>query len=180
MYNQYNLEANGSSLDFNHFLQTFRSFLTSEDISKGSVRSYVSDVRQFLNWLVSFLTSNRVVSPAMKQFSNETIVLLRLVNQKVLEAYKDNQVTNNVPLKTINRRFSALRRFGSFCQSQNWLSSNLFDTLRNVSFNPSFQEDKHHLEEFRIELWKNDASKATIKNYLNDAKQFIGWMDSGK
>ena len=193
MYNQYNPEVNSSLPVFENLVKVFKSFLDSERISKGSIRSYTSDVRHFLSWLLFFLKSNKIsldLNSTIQQFNNETIVLLKHVNQKVLNAYKDYLLSNNTPLKTVNRRFSSLRRFGQFCQSQNWLSVNTFpgrveglsvnpfETLKNISLNQPFPEDKHHLSEYRNELWKKGASKLTIKNYLADIKQFLGWVDS--
>ena len=186
MYNQYNPEANVDSSNFlKKILEVFRSFLFSEDISKGSIRSYVSDVRHFLGWLLFFLEANRVLDVRSLKCDDgqrgekwDTFpLLLKHINQKVLNAYKDYLVSNNVPLKTINRRFSSLRRFGLFCQSQNWSSLNPFETLKNVSLNQPFPETKYHLAEYRAHLWKNNSSKATIKNYLNDIRQFLVWME---
>ena len=181
MYNLYNLQANFSDKSIN----SFKEFLRAEKISSGSIRSYLSDVRHFLGWLTFFLKSNNILldlNLTMKQSNKETIketfFLLKHVNQKVLDAYKVYLVSNNTPFKTINRRFSSLRRFGVFCKSQNWTSSNPFDTLKNITLSQPFPEDKCHLAEFKTELWKKGASKVTIKNYLNDIKQFLFW--SGK
>jgi len=174
MYNLYNLKANLSQQTSNesvdNLLILFKKFLVAEKISSGSIRSYLSDVRHFLGWLVLFLQANHILKEAEMN-------LLPYVNPKVLESYKNYLTGNNVPLKTANRRFSALRKFGDFCLSQNWLSLNTFDTLRTISQEVPFPEEKWHLGEFRVGLWKNNASKSTIKNYLNDVKQFIGWAE---
>ena len=185
MYNQYNPEANNYSSSFENLIKVFKCFLDSEKISKGSVRSYTSDVRHFLGWMVFFLEANHQSStlhpqPLSSTFNHlsSVVPLLEHINSKVLDAYKDYLVSNNIPSKTINRRFSSLRRFGLFCQSQGWSSSNQFETLRNISLNQPFPENIHHLAEYRSELWKKSASKLTIKNYLNDVKQFLNWKDS--
>jgi len=163
VYNPYNFEAN----TLERLLNSFKEYLYSEKISKGSARSYLSDIRHFFGWLSLFLQANR------QQITNqEPVTLLEQVNEKVLEAYQKYQVDNHVPIKTINRRFSSLRRLGSF------LSLNTFDTLSNISEEEKpFPEDQYHLEKFRLQLWKNKASKSTIKNYLNDVKQFIEWQE---
>lgn len=212
MYNQYNPEANNNSSSFENLIKVFKSFLDSERISKGSVRSYLSDVRHFLGWLLFFLESNHVIEkgtiddrtskivvedrklkveslssnfypqPPSSTFNHlsSVVSLLKHVNQRVLNSYKDYLLSNNVPLKTINRRFSSLRRFGQFCKSQHWLSLNPFDTLRNFSQNQPFPEDKHHLSEYRNELWKRGLTKVSLKNYLADVKQFILWSEKQK
>lgn len=213
MYNVYNFEANFEFL----IIETFRKFLLSKNISSGSIRSYLSDVRHFLGWLILFLKSNKViptnnnehrlksVTPiehfelTILKVSNfkegeiedfrgklkndrgvvEVTGLLKYVNEKVLAAYKNYQTSNNVPLKTINRRFSSLRSFGDFCLAQNWITLNIFDSLRSISQSRPFPEDEYHLGEFRTSLWKKGASKLTVKNYLNDIRQFLSWSKRG-
>jgi len=170
MYNSYNLEPAGLESS----LEIFKNFLVAEKISEGSIRSYLSDVRFFFNWLDGFLKENHINHPSS---------ILKYVNPKLLEAYKNYLLENNIPIKTINRRFSSLRKFGNFCQSQGWLVNpstllrmNPFDVLRNIPEEEKpFPENEYHLEEFKVHLWKNRSSKATIKNYLNDVKQFILW-----
>lgn len=174
-YNLYNLEANKFSSILNSSIRCFRLFLDSENISKGSIRSYVSDVRFFLNWFTSFLVTNRIFS--FDQNIDEISTVLKRVNQMTLDAFKNYQVDKNVPLKTINRRFSSLRRFGLFSQAQNWSSENPFDTLKNISISKPFPEDKHHFTEFEVDLWKNGATKLTIKNYMSDVRQFVSWSE---
>lgn len=193
MYNSYNLKANDPSLissEIINIIFEFKKYLLLQKISSGSLRSYLSDVRHFLSWLLAFLvkqgfsrilsTDSRgsVISDNPLEISENLKWLLKQVNQKVLEAFRDQELTNNVPIKTINRRFSSLRKFGIFCQSQKWCSLLAFDTLKNIPVvNKPFPEDSYHLEEFRINLWKNKSSKATIKNYLNDVKQFLAFSE---
>lgn len=188
MYNPYNPEAN----IFDSVLSSFKLSLAAEKISNGSIRSYLSDTRHFLSWLQSFLASHGFSqilktdshgSAPIGQISEnplgirENLVLLKQVNVKVLEAYQEHLKSSNTPLKSINRSFSSLRKFGSFCQSQNWSVKNPFDALRNISPNQPFPETDYHLAEFKTYLWKNSSSKLTIKNYLNDVKQFLSWKD---
>lgn len=178
MYNQYNLEANNS---LEKIVKNFKTFLYSEDISKGSIRSYLSDLRHFLGWFFFFLESNRLlklkdlINPQEGLTINNFCFCLKKINPKVLDAYKNFLIENNIPPKTINRRLSSLRRFGAFCQTQNWLSENVFESLKNVSLNQKLPEEKYFLEEFKTFLWQKGASSSTIKNYLNDVKQFIAW-----
>lgn len=190
MYNVYNPKANSSSIvsyDIEEIIGKFKSFLLLEKISPGSLRSYLSDVRHFLSWLVFFLKSNFGLTQISDRFTriseNQSVIrenqILRFVNEKVINDYKIYLTSNNVPLKTINRRFSSLRKFGAFSQDQGWLKENAFDTLKNIPEEEKpFPESEHHLEEFKVHLWKNNLSKATLKNYLNDIKQFLSWVDS--
>ena len=206
MYNSYNFKANDTSLissEIINIIFEFKKYLLLQKISSGSLRSYLSDVRFFLNWLFNFLkekhidltvddrklkigienrnlkienlTSKFDLQPLPSTFNLPPSVL-SFINEPVVEAYKNFLIKSNTPLKTINRRFSSLRKFGIFCQSQKWCSLLVFDRLKNIPAEEKpFPEDSYHLEEFRINLWKDRASKATIKNYLNDVKQFLVW-----
>jgi len=182
MYNVYNLEVNGSSIDsygIEEIIKKFKTFLLLKKISPGTIRSYLSDVRHFFAWLESFLKSTHLPS-------SNFLLLLKHLNQDVLNAYKNSLISNNAPQKTINRRFSSLRKFGAFSQDQGWSVSseqdqreNAFDTLKNIpEEGRPFPETENHLEEFKVHLWKKNRSKATLKNYLNDIKQFIEWQNS--
>lgn len=178
MYNPYNFEANSRIKDFDETIGKFKLYLNTENISKGSARSYLSDSRHFLGWLVSFLLEKHLIdinsqNPGVKS-------LLEFVNEKLLEAYKNYQLEINVPVKTINRRFSSLRKFGSFCQIRLDLKKSKFDTLRNISREEETPKTNYLFDEFRLELWKNKAGKTTIKNYLSDVKQFISWCEKEK
>ncbi|PIS14923.1 hypothetical protein COT64_00065 [Candidatus Shapirobacteria bacterium CG09_land_8_20_14_0_10_39_12] len=183
MYNQYNLKADTSSYGylskssnrFEEIILIFKLFLNNEMISKGSIRSYLSDTRQFLNWIFNFLIESKSVK-SNSNLNKNINELLKYITEPILNTYKEYLELNNIPTKTINRRFSALRRFGAFCQNQKWCNLNPFDTLRNISLNTSFSEDKYHLGEFKVNLWKENASKLTIKNYLSDVKQFLLWQ----
>lgn len=169
MYNLYNPEPK-SFLN----LSSYKKYLQNENIAPGSIRSYISDVRHFLGWLILFLKTNRI-STELTSVDEQILFLLKHVNQKTLSAYRIYLSSNDTPEKTQNRRFSSLRRFGSFCVSQNWVNENPFDILRNVSQGTPYPENKYHLAEFRNHLWKNNAGKLTIKNYLSDIKQYLAW-----
>ena len=182
MYNSYNLKANDTSLissEIINIIFDFKKYLLLQKISSGSLRSYLSDVRFFLNWLFNFLKEKHIDLTVEKNLTSTLNLppsVLSFINEPVVEAYKNFLIKSNTPLKTINRRFSSLRKFGIFCQSQKWCSLLVFDTLKNIPAEEKpFPEDSYHLEEFRINLWKDRASKATIKNYLNDVKQFLVW-----
>lgn len=177
MYNPYNFEANSRTKGFDEIIGKFKIYLNTENISKGSIRSYLSDSRHFLGWLVSFLEENNILPSDHRSLITD---YLEFVNEKLLDVYKNYQLSINVPVKTINRRFSALRKFGTFCQVRLDLKVNKFDTLRNISKDEESPITDYRIEEFRLELWKNKASKTTIKNYLNDIKQFVSWCEKEK
>lgn len=173
------------SSNLDRTLDIFKKYLQDKKITSGSIRSYLSDTRYFFNWLTDFLKINNIIQDTSSLQTDERGLksattypcesLVKFITEPVLNAYKNYLKSNNTPVKTINRRFSALRKFGSFCQSKNWLNENVFDTLRTIPENTPFPEFEYHLGEFRASLWKNGAAKSTLKNYFNDTKQFILW-----
>jgi len=167
MYNLYNLEAKEQ---VENFLNSFKNFLVTEKAAYITQRSYLSDVRFFFNWFFSI--SQNKLNPASK-FDLPT--LLKKIDPGVLSAYNFYLIENKIPLKSINRKFSALRKLGSFCLIQNYFSENIFENLKTLSDRPLFPEHKCHLGQFKDQLAKNNLSKITIKNYLVDAKQFLDW-----
>jgi len=186
MYNVYNFEARDVSKCLDCLIPSFKNYLYSERISSSSIRCYLSDLRHFFAWFTFFLKSNNIplspLSPSECSSCHNKIntkiyssLLSKYINRKTLEAYTSYLENNKVPEKTINRRFSSLRKVGSFCKAQNWITMNSFDTLRNISLKDTFRENKFHLGEFQNNLKKEKASKSTVKNYLSDIKQFLAW-----
>jgi site-specific recombinase XerD len=174
MYNSYNPEATEKET----FLKLFKNFLNAEKISKGSIRSYLSDIRFFLSWLEAFFKKNHLLTVDFLQS-------LSLITPRALESYKASLLEQQTPITTVNRRFSSLRKFGNFCQGQGLLvypeqgrRVNPFDALRNIpEDDKKLAEQRYRLREFRLFLWQNQASQLTIKNYLSDIRQFIQWSE---
>jgi site-specific recombinase XerD len=151
---------------------SFRNFLNTENVSNITVRSYVSDARFFFNWYLSFLKKNLNLDSNL-DFS----LVLKYINSKVLEVYKNFLLEENLPVKSINRKYSALRKLGSFCLSQRYISENVFENLKTISSHTSFPENIYHLEQFRHYLSQKHTSKSSIKGYLSDIRQFILWTN---
>lgn len=170
MYNLYNLQAKEQ---LENFLTSYRNYLSSEKVSSITVRSYVSDARFFLKWFLPFMASS-VKSP-----SNINLIdLLKQVSKPLLEQFSFYLISQEIPLKSINRKYSALRKLGTFCQVQNLFAENIFDDLKNLTVNVPFPEQDFHLNQFKDQLLKNKVSPNTVKNYLADIKQFLSWQQN--
>lgn len=111
MYNLYNLEPK------------FKAFLLAVNISAISLRNYLSDIRHFFGWLLS----------SGKYKENESIEdNIKAINSIVVEEYRNHHRTA-LPVKTINRRLSALRKFLQFCQKEGLITENPAKTVSNIS-----------------------------------------------
>src|SRR3989338_7834242 len=112
MYNVYNLEPK------------FKEFLFAENISPVSIRNYLSDVRHFFGW---FFSQAKVALD--RSLSEE----LKSVTQDDLQRYKEQSAAGGLPISTINRRLSALRKFFSFCLLSRLIELNPSENTKNFS-----------------------------------------------
>src|SRR3990167_9079430 len=91
-----------SSLNFRSFL------LTGNNLSKSTMKNYLSDARHFLGWLglnKSNINLKERLVGLEKNSLNDYFLYLR---------------KQNVPINTINRRLSALRKFFSYLLTCGW------------------------------------------------------------
>jgi len=104
-----------------------------------------------------------------------------------LEEYKQDLLLYRTPLSTINRRLSALRKFGQFGKAQGWISENPAGKVGNLHlrgvkahlggvFAQNYPSEV--LADFQKHLEKEKVSPLTIKNYLSDLRHFLGWLEA--
>lgn len=150
-----------------NLLEEFHQYLKPKKLSKKSVKNYISDVRQFLEW------SDK------NDFRDFTPV--------VFKTYKSHLIDSKIPSKSINRYLSSLRCFGEFLKKEKLMMINPVKKLENVKgpkINPStssrfsFTAKEKILEEFKQSLKDQHLSKKTITNYISDTKQFLEFMNS--
>jgi len=169
-YNLYNLEA------------SFRRYLLAGNITALTLKNYLSDFRHFAGWvhsqnrLVQFNQPHSIKSintnPAgLTNSANSTNQRLeQIVTFETVNNYKNYLIASKLPLKTINRRLSTLRKFCSFCISQGWLIENPAKKVRNVGTTIT---EKHILDQFHQDLIKQGVGSQIITNYLNDVQDFL-------
>lgn len=116
-YNLYNLEA------------PFKLFLLAGNTKPVSIKNYLSDFRHFAGWLTS-----------RKAESNSSNFDIQIAD---IEGYKAYLVDSSVPLKTINRRLSTIRKFCTFCISQGWLKENVAKKVTNITLTAGESKDLH-------------------------------------
>lgn len=152
-YNFYNLEA------------SFREYLIAGNVNPISIKNYLSDLRHFFGWLTFYLESHNNLNISV------------FFATPVLLDYKSYLVGNKIPDRTVNRRLSTLRKFGSFCISQGWLKENPAKTIQNVKFRLSNQS-KSLLTSFTEGLKTNNFDETVIKDFQSDIKEFLDIIDS--
>jgi site-specific recombinase XerD len=164
----------------------FKLYLIRQGCSPLTVKNYLSDVKNFFDWLAAKTGIHYQVAGKgiFGIFTKETIL-----------EYQQDLLTAKTPRSTINRHLSALRKLGEFARSQGWLSENPAAKIGNVSARQYLLSGRSRLGagdsqtkgalpdwteilgEFRDYLEKEKTNPLTIKNYLSDLRHFLGWLE---
>ena len=150
--------------------QKFLSYLKDLGISPKSHKNYRSDISHFSNW---FLLTVRKWGVITSEFSEA----IPFITQKSAKEYRVFLVKNKVADKTINRRLSTLRHLSRFLTATQILDFNFMEGITNISL-VSHTDTYPLLPQFEKYLNKEKASNNTIRNYVNDVKQFFAWMEN--
>jgi len=182
-YNLYNL-----SEIFKKWLFAEKN-LKGKRLSKATLKNYLSDLKHFLGWSILKLKAQnkKVKKTSFLPFfhKNERVIdieklsiqeVVKLFDANFIEEYKKYLFLNHIPVKTINRRLSTLRKFFSFCIDQGWISLNPAKKVKNIkNQNLNFENEKQRLlEEFKNYLFtKKNLSKTEIPVILEDVNEFL-------
>jgi site-specific recombinase XerD len=149
--------------------ELFKNYLQVEKASSVTVKNYLADINHFLEWLTQKTgIKHQIVGKG----------IFGLFTKETLNEYKTEQLIKETPLSTLNRRLSALRKFGQFGLRQGWLKENpaITNAGSNLLSKNQDQSDKV-LSEFQKQLEKEKVSLSTIKNYLSDLRHFLSWLE---
>ena len=146
----------------------FRAFLISQQLSSSTVKNYVADINHFLDWL----RDNKGIE---HQAANEGIFALFTI--QTIQEYQQSLITAKTPTSTIKRHVSALRKFGQFAQSNNWLKTNPALKINPLSPLKAANNLEKILQEFKAFLKKEKVSPLTRKNYMSDLRHFLVWLE---
>ncbi len=160
-YNFYNLEA------------PFKLFLNSGNkrISPISINNYLSDLRHFFGWIV--LTIKNRNAPIQFESDDYQQILSQFLTEEIVRSYSDYLRANNIPIRTINRRLSTLRKFCSFCISQGWIKINPAKIINNVTDRKEKPNKSDALSDFSNYLKKTEQDQNVIRSLLEDVKEFF-------
>ncbi len=159
-----------SRYNLNNFEASFRQYLVAENHSPVSIKNYLSDLRHFVGWMD-------------KEFRIQNLEFrIENISTSVIEAYKTYLSDNQIPLKTINRRLSTLRKFCSFCISQGWMKENPAKQVKNIGpIDPLGPISLIQvLTEYEQYLAEQNFDQKTITSYLNDVEEFYQFVQSGQ
>lgn len=160
----------------------FKKYLVAGNIKPSTLKNYLSDFRHFFGWLVFYLKSQNGKTLKVKALETSGVeqpdkkLFNLLITPNVVAEYKDYLVENNLPLKTINRRLSTIRKFCSFCISQGWMKENPAKKVKNVIKHTEPRDKKQItqiLEQFKQDLNKQNLDQQQVKSCLSDAEDFL-------
>jgi len=152
--------------------KSFRVYLISQNCSPVTVKNYLSDIKDFFDWLAQKTGVHYQVAGK---------AIFGIFTKETIQEYQQDLLSASFPPSTINRHLSALRKLGEFACSSGWLSENPAAKVGNISpaqarISAAPAEEKI-LEEFRLSLEKEKITPLTIKNYLSDLRHFLGWLE---
>jgi len=156
--------------------EIFKNYLIIRKTSPVTTKNYLGDVNHFLNWLAKETgVKYQIVGKA----------IFGLFTEETLNEYKNNLLSCKTPLSTLNRRLSALRKFGLFGKEQGWLTelpkvenaSKERSRISSTSDGGRMDSSEVILGNFQKHLEKEKVSPITLKNYLSDLKHFLGWLE---
>lgn len=152
--------------------------IEKKTLKNVSIKNYLSDLRHFLGWLILYLKSHQFpVSLSSQTPLEKQVEMIKIIDVKIIDEYKTYLKENSIPIKTINRRLSTLRKFFSFCISQGWLNENPAKQIQNLKFKRendqwSFQK-KTILNQFKSDLEKENIPQDKVISYLKDIEEFF-------
>lgn len=153
-------------------INQFSQYLHAQNVSYNTVKNYLADLRHFFEWYYLYLKSH-------KYDWKEVVDFIQLINKQVVSDYCNFLIVNKIPNKNVNRKLSSLRKFCSFAISQGWLTTNPAKKVSNFQKTIITESINFKiLKEFKKSLQQDGATSITIKNYLNDIKQFLNWAEN--
>mgnify|MGYP001566905841 CR=1 FL=1 len=152
--------------------ELFKIYLKTQKISSITAKNYLTDINHFLEWLAQKTGIHHQIAGK---------AIFGLFTKETLNEYKSDQLAEGTPLSTINRRLSALRKFGQFGRQQGWIAENPAEKVENatlVQTTNNKQQSERALVDFQKHLAKEKVSPITIKNYLSDLRHFLSWLQA--
>lgn len=140
-----------------NLLGLFKNYLSSQSkpSSKSTVKNYTSDLRFFIKWA----EENYLFDFDPK-----------LINAGIIENFKRSNAAR-ISDSSLDRHISSIRKFFFFLKEQGHIDVFPFEK----SAPEEKDKDPWHLNKFKNHLYSGGSSNITIKNYLIDIRQLLGW-----
>ena len=147
--------------DLVEIINGFNSWLNSKSYSISTVRNYLSDINRYFNFIKSQKSTAALSREAVEERETEGFL------PETISAYLDTIK----PDSNYNRYLSSLSKFFQYALDQNLIKIDPLKQTQKVK-KPSTEDI---LADYQSFLTKKHFSVSTIRNYLNDLRQFIDW-----
>jgi site-specific recombinase XerD len=162
---------------FMNFEEQFKNYLLQErELSKRTIKNYLSDYNHFWDWLekVAKVTPPRWPNGLLGRCKK--IQISQKITLNSLKRYRNYLSSTELAKSTVKRRLSTVRIFCQFLLSQGLLDQDPSIELENPSENSPEEEKIDNLvTKFERYLDNQGLSKNTAKNYLADIKNYLEW-----
>ena len=135
-----------------HHLKSFSLWLQKRQYQSSTIRNYLQDLKIFIS------------------FSQSKISI------DIIKSY----ITYLSGKNNSKRYLASLSTFCRFLLNQHITDSNLFKQANkndNYDFNDLSPELEDILMQYKEQLKKENKSSHTIKNYINDVRQYLDWIN---
>jgi len=141
----------------------FKNYLLQErELSRRTVKNYLSDFSNFWNWLDLAL-------PKIDKISQK-------ITLNSLKRYRKYLSSTELAKSTVKRRLSTVRIFCQFLLSQGMIKTDPSIELENPSEDsPEDEKIDNLVTKFERYLDNQGLSRNTAKNYLADVKNYLEW-----
>lgn len=141
----------------NKMTEGFSHWLSAKSYSSSTIRNYLSDINAYINYFRN---------------SNLEIRNLGIFSSDVVSSYLQTIQKN----PAYSRYLSSLSKFFQYALDQNLIKIDPLKQAQKVK-KPSIDDIVANYQSF---LTKKNFSTSTIRNYLNDLRQFIDWSTNSE
>ena len=138
-----------------NYLPTFKNWLICKKYQSSTIRNYIADTNKFCLFVETKENKN------IFDDSNIADYIISLEKEKNIQRY-----------------ISSLNKFFQFSLDQGLCSNNPLKKIKKQLHTPHKNTAESLLSEYKKYLQKKHKTIFTIKNYINDVKQFINFCES--
>lgn len=156
----------------------FKDHLHAEKVSKVTIKNYRSDVKYFINWFYVYI--RRYIESVGGEDNGVSLIEVFILHSTdgLIEEFKQYLIASNIPLKTINRRLSSIRKFYAFCVKRGYLTENpslsVSNHKKSVQLIPGVKEVTQKSIETKFEEYlSNSLNVQNADDIMEDYKEFM-------
>ena len=151
----------------------FIESLKEEEISSVSISNYRSDIHQFSLWFARRISLSGVFVESLSD-------ILPFLKSNLGKIYKSHLTEMELPVSSLNRHLSSLRRLSRFLLSRGFLTFDFMQEAGNLTKYKNGDNtpgSESFLAGFEKHLSLESSSKNTVKNYVSDVRHFLNWLE---